>query len=297
MIRDVALITVALAGVLGLAAPRPVVAASPRFLTLPFASTVGMHVQRGWWALGHTLLHHAVDYVHGTPDEPSTWESFGVLAAAPGVACGQVAGRRGCVDVPGERSTNRVLIRHDVEGGTFYTLYEDLASIAPGIPLGSVHRTALVERGEWIGAAGADHDLIHLHFEMLDAAMKPIDPYDIRGSSRQYPDPSGGNETRSGPSSFWLTDPPAPPSSLEPAPRATSSGAEAAPPVPSVTSSPPESTGPAVVGPNHPGQAPVGLVAAVTAVAALIGLAVPFGLGRTARLRVGRGRGEPTSMR
>jgi hypothetical protein len=211
----------ALAVIVG--APMSATAERARFLTLPFRSTKGMHIQRAW-GMFDGYLHHGIDYIRGFPGSPSTWRGFTVLAAAPGFACAQRAGRRGCIELPDERLTNRVLIRHRVGGRTYYTLYQHLAKIAPGIPIGSRHRTIRVERGERIGKTGADEgpgSLIHLHFELLDAHLRPIDPYDIRRTSGFYPDPAGGNRIKAKAGHYWLDNPPRPPERdrYEPKPR------------------------------------------------------------------------------
>ncbi|HEU4572785.1 MAG TPA: hypothetical protein VFR93_08855, partial [Candidatus Limnocylindrales bacterium] len=162
-----ALVAAVLVGWLG--ATPTAIAAPPRFLTLPFASTAGMQVQLVWRA--GRIAHHAIDYVRGTRDVASTWRTFPVLAAADGEACAQLAGHHGCVDIPNEKVTNRVAIRHDVGGTTYTTVYEDLASISPSIPIGG--RRVHVTRGQPLGMTGNGEgnpaDLIHLHFVVLDA--------------------------------------------------------------------------------------------------------------------------------
>ena len=194
------------------APPRISAASGPRFLDLPFTTRSGMHVQRGWYAQTSTgvLVHHAIDYIHGTPNDPATWRRFRVVAAASGEACAQVAGRSGCIDIPGERLTNRVRIKHRVGGRVFYTVYEDLETIGHGIPVGRSGSTARIARGQLVGVAGDNPDLLHLHFEVLDAHLRPIDPYDIYGRAWQYPDPAGSNTILAGTRNLWLSNPPRP---------------------------------------------------------------------------------------
>jgi hypothetical protein len=208
--------------------PTTSAAAPPRFLSLPFLVTSGMQVERGWWANG--LLHHAIDYIRGAQNAPATWQPFVVLAAASGAACAQLAGRHGCIDIPGERVTNRVAIRHRIAGHTYVTVYEDLRSIAPGVPVGG--RLVAVARGQALGISGNGEgnppNLIHLHFEVLDADGHPVDPYDIYGpTSAAYPNPEGTNGLRCGPRRLWFTDPPAVSPSGAQGPRARASIAPA----------------------------------------------------------------------
>ena len=189
----------------------------PQFLTLPFnASDKHIAMQRAWWTLDpntgtFTLLHHGIDWVNGTRDVPITWKPFDVLAAAGGEACGAKTGQGGCFD-DGEIMGNRVLIKHNVDGQIYYTFYNHLATIASNIPLNNVHRTVHVDAGDKIGVAGdsASVGLLHLHFELLGADMKPIDPYGIYGITDQYPDARGKNGKDAGKKNYFLTDPPQP---------------------------------------------------------------------------------------
>jgi murein DD-endopeptidase MepM/ murein hydrolase activator NlpD len=189
----------------------------PQFLTLPFdASNKKIVLQRAWTTRdpntgAFTLLHHAIDYVNGTRDVPSTWKTFDVLAAAEGDACGAKTGQTGCFD-DGEIMGNRVLIKHKVEGTTYYTFYNHLATIAQNIPLNNVKNTVHVSAGDVIGQAGDSNSpgVLHLHFELLDENMKPIDPYGIYGVTDQYPDPRGKNGKDAGKKNYFLTDPPQP---------------------------------------------------------------------------------------
>jgi murein DD-endopeptidase MepM/ murein hydrolase activator NlpD len=209
-------------------------AATPKFLTLPFASPQHIHIQRGWWTpefLGgpFTLKHHAIDYIHGTLDVTSSWENFPVVAAAAGEACAEVLGGTGCYDAPGEIMGNRVLIKHTVDGVIYYTFYNHLKSISDVIPIGSRNKTVHVKQGQVIGIAGAsgnDPTFIHLHFELQNAKGKWIDPYGLYTSSRQYPDPKGKNGILSGKENYFLTNPPTvlnakPPATPSPTPSPT----------------------------------------------------------------------------
>ena len=215
-VRAAVLPVALVAAVAFLLQPGSAQAATPKFLTLPFPSGAHIHIQRAWWTVGSTpgvfnALHHGIDYIYGKQDQPSTWKSFPVYAAAAGDACGVLLGQTGCVDFAGEVMGNRVLIRHEVNGQTFYTWYNHLKSIVPSIPLGSRSHTVHVARGQLIGYAGASGNaaiLIHLHFELENANLKPIDPYGIYGWSRQYPDPAGKNSLLSKPNSYWISNPP-----------------------------------------------------------------------------------------
>ena len=188
-------------------------AATPKFLTLPFAAGQHIVIQRAWWTRGSTgafnLLHHAVDYVNGTRDVVPSWKAFDVLAAAAGEACGAKFGQTGCFD-DGEKMGNRVLIKHNVDGQIYYTFYNHLATIAGNIPLNNVHKTVHVDAGQKIGIAGASNSagLLHLHWELLDANMKPLDPYGIYGITDQYPDPKGKNGHLSAAKNYFINDPP-----------------------------------------------------------------------------------------
>jgi hypothetical protein len=205
----------------------------PQFLTLPFdASNKKIVLQRAWTTVDpstgkFTLNHHAIDYVNGTRDVPSSWKTFDVLAAAAGEACGAKTGQGGCFD-SGEIMGNRVLIKHKVEGQTYYTFYNHLATIAKKIPLNDVHDTVHVDSGEVVGEAGDSNSpgVLHLHFELLDENLKPIDPYGIYGITDQYPDPRGKNGKDAGKKNYFLTDPPQP-FGFTPKPTDTPSSTEA----------------------------------------------------------------------
>jgi len=217
--------------VLGLASLQaPVAAASPpKFLHLPFAAGQKIVIQRAWWTRGSTgafdLLHHAVDYVFGTRDVPSSWQKFDALAAAPGDACGAKQGQTGCFD-DGEIMGNRVLIKHKVDGVVYYTFYNHLDSIASNIPLNNKNNTVHVDAGQKIGVVGASNSpgFLHLHWELLGANMKPIDPYGIYGITDQYPDPKGKNGKLAGAKSYFVDNPPtAFGATPKPSPRPTAS--------------------------------------------------------------------------
>src|SRR3954453_12760079 len=189
----------------------------PQFLTLPFnASDKKIVLQRAWTTIDpstgtFTLNHHAIDYVNGTRDVPSSWKTFDVLAAAEGEACGAKTAQGGCFD-SGEIMGNRVLVKHKVEGQTYYTFYNHLASIAKKIPLNNVKDTVHGDAGEVIGEAGDSNSpgVLHLHWELLDENLKPLDPYGINGITDQCPDPRGKNGKDAGKKNYFLTDPPQP---------------------------------------------------------------------------------------
>ncbi len=67
-----------------------------------------------------------------------------------------------------------MIIRHRVEGRTYYTYYGHLRSIAPEIAVGTGRYETRVKRGQFIGWAGKTGDpntAIHLHFELLAAPV------------------------------------------------------------------------------------------------------------------------------
>jgi Peptidase family M23 len=182
---------------------------------LPFDASEKVVIQRAWTTFNPAtgrfdLNHHAVDYVLGKRDQPDTWKKFDALAAAPGEACGALTKQGGCYDKAGENMGNRVLVKHKVEGVVYYTFYNHLDSIAKGIPLNDKNNTVHVDAGQKIGVVGASNSeggLLHLHWELLDANLKPIDPYGIYGITDQYPDPRGKNGKHAK-KSWFLTDPP-----------------------------------------------------------------------------------------
>ncbi len=255
------LIPVALGLVAMVAVPNPTAAATPKFLVLPFPSPSHIHIQRAWWTISSpgvfNLNHHGIDYILGTQDAPSTWKSFPVYAAADGEACGALLGKRGCVDFAGEVMGDRVLIKHNVNGTIYYTWYNHLKSIVPKIPLGSRSKTVHVKQGELIGYSGATGNnplWIHLHFELQDANNKPIDPYGIYGTSRQYPDPAGRNSIKSKAKNYWITNPPTVLGGATPTPKPSTSPSASASPG-GATANPGES--PAASSEPNPAASPI----------------------------------------
>ncbi len=188
------------------AVPRP---NPPRFLTLPFPDHPDMRMLHGW---RYTFNNHpqcGIDYALW-PD-PSKFEfgRFPVLAAADGEACADTDSTGGgCVSGFG----GRVLIRHEVDGETFYTYYGHLDRIDPAIPIGNRGNTVRVLRGQVVGYASnsntmGDYD-IHLHFGIASPSFGWYDPYDIYQKAAIYPDPRGVNGFLSGAASWWTTNPP-----------------------------------------------------------------------------------------
>jgi hypothetical protein len=196
--------------------PTIVQAADP-FLTLPFPSHADMKIVQGWCydfvqrgvptpCPGHspkTSLHRGVDYIKkpGLGLSPYTqWQSFPVLAAADGYACGNCTGRSG----------NAVWIRHIINGVTYYTYYGHLNTISGNIPIGSQSKTVFVKRGAPIGMAGdtgtGNSGLIHLHFQ-VQRGSTVVDPYDLYTTKEAYPDPNRTNGKVSGPSQLWTATP------------------------------------------------------------------------------------------
>jgi murein DD-endopeptidase MepM/ murein hydrolase activator NlpD len=187
----------------------------PRFLTLPFRVTSKMHIQQGhiWHGAPYDgEVHVGVDYISGRLDRSRTWRTFPVYAAAPGYACANLTGRKGCIVGNG----NRVLITHTVKGRTYRTYYGHLEAIAKRIPLGG-KRTVFVKRGELIGYAGYSGDpccVRHLHFQLFDPRWRTVDPYGIYGVRSKYPDPASGERIRDTRRSYWMSDPPRPPATF-----------------------------------------------------------------------------------
>jgi hypothetical protein len=188
-------------------------ATTPKFLTLPFNEPKGIVIQRAWVTRGSSgafdLIHHAIDYVNGKRDQFANWQKFDAVAAADGEACGARTGQGGCFD-SGEIMGNRVLIKHKVDGEVFYTFYNHLDSIADNIPLNDAKNTVSVKQGDVIGVVGESNSpgFLHLHWELLDANKKPIDPYGIYGITDQYPDPRGKNGREAGKKSYFIDNPP-----------------------------------------------------------------------------------------
>jgi murein DD-endopeptidase MepM/ murein hydrolase activator NlpD len=197
-----------------LIAPTVAVAAGPvpRFLTLPFEVTPRMHIQQAqiWQGPPHDGdAHNGIDYIKGRRDRSATWKTFPVYAAAPGYACANLTGRKGCIVGTG----NRVLITHTINGKTYRTYYGHLEAISTRIPLGG-KKTVFVKRGELLGYAGYSGDpccVRHLHFQLFDPSWTTVDPYGIDGTRGEYPDPAGDNRIGNGRRSYWISDPPTPP--------------------------------------------------------------------------------------
>jgi len=182
---------------------------NPRFLTLPFPETDGMRIQDGWWR-GDMDLHRGLDYINGRIHRPSTWETFPVIAGAGGKACASAdPDRPTCITGVGKH----VIIRHRVEGRTYYTYYGHLRSIAPEIAVGTGRYETKVKRGQfigWAGKTGNPNTAIHLHFELLTAPGQWLDPYDIYDYRAAYPAPTNPAGRACGPDHFWRECPPQP---------------------------------------------------------------------------------------
>ena len=167
------------------------------FLTLPFTDP-RIVVQQGWiYSWGDE--HKGIDYVLGGRDT-GNWQSFDVVAAADGWACGNCTTRQG----------NAVWIKHNINGATYYTYYGHLASIEPGIPTGSQQNVVWVRRGQKIGVAGdTGADSIHLHFQ-VSYGQVPVDPYDLWTTREPYA--PGCTSCQMGDNYLWTTNPPGLPS-------------------------------------------------------------------------------------
>lgn len=167
-----------------------------------------MQIEQGWlWTgAGHEQLHGGIDYIDGKLDQSSTWDSFDVVAAAPGQMCAGLDGDPSC----GFTGTgNRVIMRHRVKGHTWYTYYGHLRTIDPSIPFN--HWSDTVARGTFLGKAGHSGDpccVVHLHFSVYDAAFVSRDPYGLYAFRGRYPDPARTNGLRNGRDPLWLSDPP-----------------------------------------------------------------------------------------
>jgi hypothetical protein len=184
------------------AAPQP--KNPPRFLSLPFPADPAMEVYQGWHYTQNNQAQCGIDY---TRREGNTLTGFPILAAADGEACADDDGHGGCVSGFGKR----VLIRHQVDGQTYYTYYGHLETINPDIPFGNRSVTMRVRRGQVIGYAGdtgAAPGDIHLHFGIAAPYFGWYDPYDIFKKAVHYPDPDGMNGIYSGQDYFWTTNPP-----------------------------------------------------------------------------------------
>jgi hypothetical protein len=195
-----------------------------RFLTLPFTDS-RIVVQQGWiyeWGSEH----RGIDYVLGGRDN-ARWQSFDVVAAADGWACGNCISRQG----------NAVWIEHRINDQTYYSYYGHLDTIEAFIPQGNQRNTVAVQRGQKIGVAGSTgSDSIHLHFQ-VSFAHTPVDPYDLWVKREPYA--PGCQPCLMGPSPLWTTNPPsfasggAPPAPPPAAPTSTR------PPAPTATPRPP----------------------------------------------------------
>jgi murein DD-endopeptidase MepM/ murein hydrolase activator NlpD len=191
------------------ATPAPITGSVPQFLTLPLSSLTGMTIQQGWLWVGccHPPLHGGVDYIKGTRDVSSTWQSFPIVAAASGKVCAAGDGQSAC----GITGTGiHVIIRTRVAGQTWYTYYGHLRTLDPSIPIGTWSSTPIA-RGTFLGEAGHSGDpccVVHLHFEVLDSRFVIRDPYDLYTTRSAYPDPQGTNGRRAGPDSLFISDPP-----------------------------------------------------------------------------------------
>lgn len=178
----------------------------PRFLSLPFPIDPQMEVFHGWQYTHNKQPQCGIDF--GRRDERGALMGFPVLASADGEACADRDDTgSGCVSGFGDR----VLIRHQVEGQTYYTYYGHLESISPNIPIGSRSETVRVRRGEVIGYAGDTGTFggsIHLHYGIANPSFGWYDPYDLWTTAHIYPNPTGSNGLLSGPNFFWTTNPP-----------------------------------------------------------------------------------------
>jgi hypothetical protein len=179
----------------------------PRFLSLPFPADPQMEVFHGWRYTHNRQVQCGIDY--GKRDASGRLMQFPVLASADGEACADLDGSHygGCVSGFG----HRVLIKHTIDGQTFYTYYGHLESIASEIPIGSRSNTVRVQRGQIIGIGGDTGTYggsIHLHYGIASPNFGWYDPYDLWTTAHVYPDPFGLNGHLSGPDYFWLTNPP-----------------------------------------------------------------------------------------
>jgi murein DD-endopeptidase MepM/ murein hydrolase activator NlpD len=181
---------------------------SPRFLSLPFRGMWKMRIQDGWYKGREP--HRGLDYIRGRVDEGGTWRRFAVVAAAPGKACAALDDRNGCINGVG----TRVVIRHRVDGRTWYTYYGHLDTVSRRIPIGTNRYQTRVKRGEflgWAGRTGLPGTGLHLHFQVITPPFRSHDPYDIYGQRGAYPNPRGTNGRRCGPDRLFIACPPRPP--------------------------------------------------------------------------------------
>jgi len=175
---------------------------SGKFLSLPFRMQSDMRVVQGWYYSWQSI-HLGVDYINGAIDDPNSWKTFDVLAAADGEACAN------CVDGLG----NVVWIRHKIGDKVYYTYYGHLATIEPFIPRSWKATPVKVTRGQKIGTAGNTGTwYIHLHFGVYNASRVPIDPYDLYTErSSYYPNPGCASM---GKDNLFISDPPPDPSQI-----------------------------------------------------------------------------------
>jgi murein DD-endopeptidase MepM/ murein hydrolase activator NlpD len=185
---------------------------TPRFLTLPFPRTYNLRIQDSWLR-GWGDPHSGLDYIKGRIDKSWTWRRFPVIAAASGKACAALDDRSGCINGAG----TRVVIKHRRNGRTFYTYYGHLDTVSRRIPIGTNRYDTWVKRGEflgWAGRTGLPNTGLHLHFQVISSLspFRSLDPYDIYGYRRAYPNPAGTNGRRCGPNRLFIDCPPDPPS-------------------------------------------------------------------------------------
>lgn len=161
-----------------------------------------MRVVQGWY-YSWWGAHFGVDYINGNIEDPSSWKSFDVVAAADGEACAN------CVDGLG----NTVWIKHKTGDRVFYTYYGHLAKIEPFIAKSKAASPVKVTRGQKIGTAGNTGTwYIHLHFGVYNASRSPIDPYDLyTDRSSYYPNP---DYIQMGVNNLFKDDPPPDPSQV-----------------------------------------------------------------------------------
>jgi murein DD-endopeptidase MepM/ murein hydrolase activator NlpD len=176
------------------------IGAQPHFLSLPFTKP-NITIQQGWiYTDGY--LHHpkgAIDFINGTLDQSSTWQTFSIVAAAGGVATWD--------NDPKSGYGNMVLIRHDQtdsQGRHYFTLYAHIqdGTVPAAIPRLGRHNTDYanwirVSTGDILGMAGSTGDVecrvasqcIHLHFEVNIGGyyQNQTDPYSVDGERSAYP--------------------------------------------------------------------------------------------------------------
>lgn len=169
--------------------PTAALGADREFLSAPFPDDADVDIVQGWFYTWDTVTssecdstHEGIDYATlNSSGTSATWDSFPVLAAAPGWAWDGYSSSYG----------NYVLVRHIVRDGTtlddYYTLYAHLDSVAAKVSDAPSTTGVRVQRGEYLGEAGetgsASGGVIHLHFELLEEASWSctyrLDPYDL----------------------------------------------------------------------------------------------------------------------